>query len=199
MVRIGEVVEGGEVDAEDADGGDGDGDGGRDPMHACEARPAEHEEADGHEGALDAREVQPALGRGGEFPVALGDALLVDGYDGCEYGADAHGGEDSVGLLEGEAVVALEDERDGGEGEVQDGPGEGDPEGEEEDDGLGEEEAEGAEEGDADEGEEGAALFVFEGFPADAVGSGGEFVVRCAGGKEESGVPQGFAGVVVLV
>ena len=72
VVRVGEVVEDGEVDGEDADGGECDGDGRHDPMDAGCGRPTKHEQADGHECALHARKVQAALWVRGGFPVLLG-------------------------------------------------------------------------------------------------------------------------------
>ena len=94
---------------------------------------------------------------------------MVDGEDGGEDRADAHGGEDGVGLREREVVLIAEDERDGREGEVEDCPAEGDPEREPEDDGLGQEEVEGAVERDSDHLAYAAALFVRLDFPSNAL------------------------------
>jgi len=116
VIRVCEVIERRQIDCENTDCRDADGDCGHDPVHVAEARPAEHEEADGHARALDAGKVQAALWRVGEFAVLAREFFLVDGEDGCEDGGGAHGGEDGVGLLQAEAVVGLEDERDGGEG-----------------------------------------------------------------------------------
>lgn len=63
--------------------------------------------------------------------------VLHDGEVGGERGAEHHGEEDEAALLGVEGVRDGEDEGEGGEGHVEDGPGEGDPEGEEEDDWLG--------------------------------------------------------------
>ena len=168
MVGIGEVIEDGEVDGENTHGGTGDGQGRQDPMLGGERSPAEPEEADGHEGALDAAEVQSTFGGGRHLAVVAGDFLLVDAQERGEGGADAHGGEDGAGLLQREGVVGAEDQRDGAEGQVQHRPAEGDPEGEEEDDGLGGEEVEGAEDGDCDHFGQAFALLVRFHFPADA-------------------------------
>ena len=77
VVRVREVVEHGEVDGEDAHGGAGDGQGGQDPVQRGERGPAEPEEADGHEGAFDAAEVQPAFGRRGHLAVVPCDLCLT--------------------------------------------------------------------------------------------------------------------------
>ena len=69
MVRVGQVVEHGQVDGENAHGGATDGQRGHDVWHGRRGCPAEPEQADGHEGGFNAREVQSALGcRGQEFP-----------------------------------------------------------------------------------------------------------------------------------
>lgn len=118
MIRVCEVIESRQIDCENADCRNADGDRGDDPVYVAEARPAEHEEADGHTRALHAGKVQAALWRIGELAVLARNLFLVDGEDGCEDGGSAHGREDGVGLLQAEAVVGLEDERDGGEGQV---------------------------------------------------------------------------------
>ena len=78
-------------------------------MHTRPTRPAEHEKTNGHARALHAGEVQPALGAVHELPVLPRELLLVDGERAGEQGADTHGREDGVGLLQGEAVIALKD------------------------------------------------------------------------------------------
>ena len=171
VVDVGEVVENGEVDGEDADLGAGEGEDGDDPgdgLGGGRRRPAEPEEAERQEGGLDACKVQAALRGGGQFrPVAPGDLVLVDAEQGGEDGADGDGGVDGADLLDGEAAGG-EDERDVVEGHVQDAPGEGGPEGEEEDDGLGEEEVEGRREGEVHHLAEGGAGFVGGDFEAEA-------------------------------
>lgn len=197
MVRVREVVEHAEVDGEDANRGDAHGDARHHPVDAGRAGPPEHEQPDGHARALDARKVQPALGRVQQLAVLPRNLLLVDGQHAGDQRADAHGGEDGVGLLQREAVVALEHERDRRQRQVQDGPGEGDPEREPEHDGLGEEEVERAVQGDRDHGLERCALFVGLHFPADALR--GDCGVRGGGGHVDPEVACCFALVVPLV
>lgn len=79
MVRVREVVERRQVDAEDADCRNGKGNGRHDPVDPGEARPSEHEQPDGHACALDARKVQSPLGRVVKLSVLFCNLLLVDG------------------------------------------------------------------------------------------------------------------------
>lgn len=131
MVRIRQEIEHGEVDGEDAHGGATHRERRHDPVDPRERGPAEPEQADGHQRALDAAEVEPpfgaAGGRGAPFAVAQGDLLLVDAQGRRQQRPDAHCGEHSAALLDVEVVVCAEDERDAEEGQVQDGPAEGDP------------------------------------------------------------------------
>lgn len=86
-----------------------------------ELRPAEPEESDGEEDALDAGEVEPAFRGGGEFAgrVAPGEAFLVDGDEGGDEGADTSGGVDGADGGNGEGVIGAEDEGKGFELEVE--------------------------------------------------------------------------------
>lgn len=90
MVRISQVVEDGEIDGEDAHGGAPDCDCRADPVDVWEGGPAEPEQADGHEDAFEADEVEARFGGAGEEVEAAGDLFLVDADDGDEEGADAH-------------------------------------------------------------------------------------------------------------
>lgn len=91
VVGIGQVVEGGQVDGEDAHGGTAQGQHGHDPRHGRERRPAEPEQADGHEGGLDAGEEQARLGGAGQFAQACGGLFLVDAEQGGQHGPDGDG------------------------------------------------------------------------------------------------------------
>ncbi len=90
MIRISQVGEDGEVDGENAHSGAPNCDCRAYPVNVRVGGPAEPEEADGHEDALDADEVKARFGRVGEEVEAAGDFFLVDAYDGDEEGADAH-------------------------------------------------------------------------------------------------------------
>lgn len=140
-------------------------------MHVRPRAPTEREQPERQQRALDAGAVQTRfgdVGREGGGGEAAEDARLVDADGRHEHGADAHGGEDGVGLREREGVGAAEDERHGAERDVERGPREGRPEREEEDDGLGEEEVEGAEEGGPDHLGQRVSLLVVLALPADA-------------------------------
>ena len=185
VVGVGKVVEGGEIDGVDAHGGAADGESGHDPRDRGELGPSEPEEAEGEEGRFETSEVETRFGggevdgateAGGVFglgaagdEVVREDAVLVAGEDRGEDGADHHGGEDGVGVFEGEVVRGFEDEGDGAEGEVQHGPGECDPEGEEEYDGFGAEEVDGTPDGDTDHFGDGFSFFVGFDLPANAL------------------------------
>lgn len=79
MVDVGQVVEDGEVDDEDAHLGDADRHNGRDPVDGRVGRPAEPEQAHGQQRRLEAGKIQPAFRAGGEFgPAAPGKFRLVD-------------------------------------------------------------------------------------------------------------------------
>jgi len=174
LVHISRIVERGQKDREDAHRDDHQRDRRHDPVNIAITCPAEPEHADRHEQGLRTREPQASLGVRGEAGAesAHGPFVLVDEEDGAEDGADAGRGEDRAGLFEGEGVVCGVDERDGAELQVEDGPGEGDPEAEADDDGFGEEEVGGAGEGQFDHFEDGGALFFGENFVADALGVG---------------------------
>lgn len=62
VVRIGQEIEHGEVDGEDAHCGATHRDRRHDPVDLRERSPAEPEQADGHQRALDAAEVEPPFG-----------------------------------------------------------------------------------------------------------------------------------------
>ena len=175
MIRIREVIKGGQIDCENANRRDANGNGGDDPMHAAETGPAKHEQADWHASTLHTRKVQSAFRRVCQLAVRARDLLLVYGQNGRDDAGDAHACEDGVGLLQAEVVVCLEHKRYSSEREVQHGPGESHPETEPEDDGFGEEEVEGAVETERNHFGEGSAVFVGADFPADALGYGSLF------------------------
>lgn len=166
MIRVGEVVEDGKIDGKDADCSDGNRDSGNDPVDAREARPPEHEHADRHACALDTCKVESSFRCADEFPMLPCNLLLIDAEDRCEQTAYAHRSEDGVGLLQAEAMVALKDERDGGQRQVKNGPGERHPETKPEDDRFGEKQMKRSIEGDADHLPERRALFVSFNFPS---------------------------------
>lgn len=78
MVGVRQIIEDSKVDGEDTHSGAANSDSGNDPGDMRELRPAEPEEADGQEGALDTAEVEAAFGVEGHFAVVHGDFLLVD-------------------------------------------------------------------------------------------------------------------------
>lgn len=65
MVRIGQVVEGSQVDREDAHGCTADGQRRHDPGYRREGGPSEPEEADGEKNRFNADEVKTSFGGGG--------------------------------------------------------------------------------------------------------------------------------------
>lgn len=144
MICVRQVVEHAEIDGENADSSNAHSDSWYNPMNARCTCPAEHEQANGHARAFDASKVQAALGCVDKLSIPACDFFLVDGQYGCDQCTHTHGCEDGVGLLQREAVIVLEDEGDGGKGQVQDGPGECYPEGKPEYDGFSEEEVEGS-------------------------------------------------------
>lgn len=78
MVRIRQIIEHSQIDRKDAHRRAAYRDGRYNPGDMRELRPAEPEEPDGQESALDAGEVEAALGRGVGFVVVGGDFFLVD-------------------------------------------------------------------------------------------------------------------------
>lgn len=62
--------------------------------------------------------------------------VLVDIDDRADDGGNGYGAEYCTGLGGVETIVGRVDKRDGGESQVENGPGEGDPQREEEDDRL---------------------------------------------------------------
>lgn len=170
MVRICKVVEDSEVDGEDAHCGDGDGNGGDDPGDVVLGfgGPAEHEEAEGEEDALETAKVEAVFGDGGPVFAAGGEVVLEEGEGHGEDASYAGGGEDGVGVGEAEAVCGLEDEGDDGEIDEEDGPAEGGPEGEEEDDWLSEEEDEGPRDGRPEQLDQADTVLILCDSPSDA-------------------------------
>lgn len=130
MIRIGKVVEDGQVDGEDTHGRASDGQCGHDEWDRGVGCPAEPEEADGHEGGFDAGEVQSCFGGCGEEVVSRGDLVLADAEEGCDDYAGAHGGKNGPDLLNVETVVVFKHHGDRTELEVKDSPAERDPDGE---------------------------------------------------------------------
>lgn len=78
MVRIRQIVKHSQVNRIDAHRRTSHRDGRHNPWDVRELRPAQPEEADGQEGALDAGEVEAVLRGGGAFVVVGGDFLLVN-------------------------------------------------------------------------------------------------------------------------
>jgi hypothetical protein len=78
MVRIRQIVKHGQVDRIDAHRGTSHRHGRHNPWDVRELRPAQPEEADRQEGALDAGEVEAALRGCGGFVIVGGDFLLVN-------------------------------------------------------------------------------------------------------------------------
>lgn len=122
MISVGEVVEDSEIDGENAHGCKADGNGGYNPMYRRRRGPAEHEETDGHEGTLVAREVEASFGGIREFVVFFCYLFLVDADDGKYGRGDENGREDCATFLNIEAVVGSEDQRYRSKGEVKDSP-----------------------------------------------------------------------------
>lgn len=67
MVRIRQVVEGSQVNGEDAHRRTAQGQGGHDPWNRRVRRPSEPEQPGWHEDGLDADECEAALGGAGHF------------------------------------------------------------------------------------------------------------------------------------
>lgn len=144
MVHVGQVIEHGEIDDEDAHLGATQRQHGRDPVHARERGPSEPKEPDRQQRGLETGKIQPALGGRGEFrPVLFRNAFLEHTHNRRQDRADRDGREHGAGLFGVEAVSSAEHERDDGECHVQQRPGEGGPQREKEHDGFGEQELEG--------------------------------------------------------
>jgi hypothetical protein len=114
VVSVGEVVENGEIDAENPHGRAADAESGEDPVVAGERGPAKPEAAYRQEDALDAREVKAAFGAVEDLALLAGEVfaryvLLRDADAGADYGCDGDCGEDCAVLLDVEAVAACED------------------------------------------------------------------------------------------
>jgi hypothetical protein len=93
VVSVGEVVENGEVDAENPHGCAADAESREDPVVAGKRGPAEPEAADGQEDALNAGEIEAAFGTVEDLALFAGEVfaryvLLRYGDAGADYGCD---------------------------------------------------------------------------------------------------------------
>ncbi|KAK5215732.1 hypothetical protein LTR72_011219 [Exophiala xenobiotica] len=111
MIDVGQVIEDGEVDDENAHLGAAEGQDGRDPRHAREHRPSKPE-THRQQCGLEASKVEPALWEGVSFGhLVFRNAFLEHADDGREDRPDRDAGENCAGFLDVEPAPRAEDER----------------------------------------------------------------------------------------
>lgn len=170
MVHIRSVVERSQVYAEDAHGGDANGQGRDNPVDGGITCPTEPEHANRHKSRLYAREPESALWSAVDLVRIMSHCpfLLVNAEEGRDEPADTDGRKDIAGLFERKAVIDFEDERDRSELEIQDGPGEGNPQAEPENDRFREQQVDGTVQRHRNHSTERGSVFVCLDLPTNA-------------------------------
>lgn len=96
MVRVGKVVERGQVDGKDTHGGATQGERRYNPWNGRVGGPSKPKQTGRHENGLDAGKVKPAFGGIGHLAQSHGQFLLVDAQNGGQKSTNGHRCELSV-------------------------------------------------------------------------------------------------------
>lgn len=90
MIRVGKVVERGQIDGKDTHSGTTQGEGWYDPWYGRVGRPSKPEQTDGHEDRFDAGEVETTFRSIGHLSQSHGQFLLVDAQESGQESSNGH-------------------------------------------------------------------------------------------------------------